>query len=860
MVKPNQNQSSAKLENAVSLPQYTAPQRQMAALVSMQMSRRAASSSSVSSFVRSIRAAPSPEAEKATVSLAMYRLRTSIKKTEPKDAADDLATLLYLSILGYDVSFAQMACIKYLAASISAAGVPASAADVAEAWRPRVKRLAYLCLSCFVEPGQLIFMATNSIQVDLQSRDQYSQAWALATLGAIGTPQMVRELIPTVVPLCQHENSYLRKKALLVVARSLRVAADTGPQALPVLGSALASATHSTVLTAAAAASAMLAHAQSEEALDLVASALPRLARVLLSLVTGPAHGDHAYAGLSDPWLQAALLRLMAAFCRAARLPRHKAAAVEHIAPVLVSVLTRPRVTAPSRLLSAVIAEAAAAATALPGTDASLLQAATGAVALSLDSADSSLRAAGLEALAAMLGRDTNTALLQRHRPRVTELAASARDHTVQRRAIHVLFKLISADNVRVVLGDVVALLPSLEPPLRAEAVALATEHAVRFAPSERWLAETLIKLLLAEPAGLDAPRCVPELVTARAASLLVAAAPEVRTAIAHRLLLTLPQEAARRAYARVAVRVLGVAAPDLVASGVATADDVLAAVSAVLLNPQGGLALPLTRAACLTALGRLSAAFPDHLAVKDTVARLLADSAASADVDTQSRAVELAALLLDTRVDAPLILAPAPPRRYDDEDEDEDGDGGDEAVVAAGDVVDGLIADESFASLAAPSTQAPNALESLLDLGEEIPVAIAPSSAVAGDSLLNLLGLEPPAAVDAVPIVALEQPLRLVAMCRRVSGTLLEVEMSVSLPPAASPVFGVAVQAAAPRGASLQLQAPSGTELASSADAVIQRVRIDTGSLPAAMRVRLTWTDEAGAHDHVLGLDQLTA
>jgi AP-1 complex subunit gamma-1 len=99
-------------------------------------------------MIRAIRACKTAAGERAVVRRECAAIRTSISENEPQLRHRNMAKLMFIHMLGYPTHFAQMECLKLIAA----AGFPE-------------KRVGYLGLMLLLDERQEVLMlVTNSLK------------------------------------------------------------------------------------------------------------------------------------------------------------------------------------------------------------------------------------------------------------------------------------------------------------------------------------------------------------------------------------------------------------------------------------------------------------------------------------------------------------------------------------------------------------------------------------------------------------------------------------------------------------------------------------------------------------------------
>ncbi|AQK55707.1 AP-1 complex subunit gamma-1 [Zea mays] len=154
------------------------------------------SGTSLREMIRAIRACKTAAEERAVVRRECAAIRTAISENEPELRHRNMAKLMFIHMLGYPTHFAQMECLKLIAA----AGFPE-------------KRVGYLGLMLLLDERQEVLMlVTNSLKQDLNHTNQFIVGLALCALGNICSAEMARDLSPEVERLMRSREVNTKKK------------------------------------------------------------------------------------------------------------------------------------------------------------------------------------------------------------------------------------------------------------------------------------------------------------------------------------------------------------------------------------------------------------------------------------------------------------------------------------------------------------------------------------------------------------------------------------------------------------------------------------------------------------------------
>jgi AP-1 complex subunit gamma-1 len=244
-------------------------------------------------MIRSIRACKTAADERAVVAKECAVLRNAFRDNDHDYRHRNVAKLMFIHMLGYPTHFGQMECIKLIAAG----SFPE-------------KRIGYLGLMLLVDERQEVLMlVTNSLKNDLNHSNQFIVGLALCALGNICTAEMARDLAPEVEKLLHNNNSYIRKKAALCSLRIVRKVPDLIDYVMVPATSLLTDKHHGVLISGVKLCTELCQ--VSEVAVQHFRKHVMSLIRVLKNLVVSGYAPEYDVNGITDPFLQIRLLRLL---------------------------------------------------------------------------------------------------------------------------------------------------------------------------------------------------------------------------------------------------------------------------------------------------------------------------------------------------------------------------------------------------------------------------------------------------------------------------------------------------------------------------------------------------------------------
>ncbi|XP_045381200.1 AP-1 complex subunit gamma-like 2 isoform X1 [Lemur catta] len=417
-------------------------------------------------LIEEIRGAKTQAQEREVIQKECAHIRASFREGDPLHRHRQLAKLLYVHMLGYPAHFGQMECLKLIAS-------------------PRFtdKRVGYLGAMLLLDERQdAHLLVTNSIKNDLSQGIQPVQGLALCTLSTMGSAEMCQDLATEVEKLLLQPSPYVRKKAILTAVHIIRKVPELSNIFLPSCAQLLHERHHGVLLGTITLITELCE--RSPAALRHFRKVVPQLVQKLRTLVTTGYSTEHSISGVSDPFLQVQILRLLRI------LGRNHEESSEAMNDLLAQVATN---TDTSRNAgNAVLFE-----TVLTIMD---IHSAAGLRVLAINilgrfllNSDKNIRYVALMSLLRLVQSDHNA--VQRHRPTVVDCLQET-DASLSRRALELSLALVNSSNVRAMTRELQAFLESCPSDLRADCASGILLAAERFAPTKRWHMDTILHVL----------------------------------------------------------------------------------------------------------------------------------------------------------------------------------------------------------------------------------------------------------------------------------------------------------------------------------------------------------------------------
>uniref|UniRef100_A0AAZ3SCT6 AP-1 complex subunit gamma n=1 Tax=Oncorhynchus tshawytscha TaxID=74940 RepID=A0AAZ3SCT6_ONCTS len=417
-------------------------------------------------MIRVIRGARTQGEERGVIQRECAAIRAQFRQADNGTRSHNLAKLLYVHMLGYPAHFGQMECVRLIASP-----------------RYNEKRVGYLGAMMLLDEKQdASLLITNSIKNDLSHSSQYVQSLALCTLGCMGSAEMCRDLAPEIDRLLRASNSYIKKKAALCAVHIVRKVPELGELFTPASRSLLSEKNHG-VLHGAVVLITELCE-RNPETLEQFRKAVPELVQIMKGLVMSGYSPEHNVAGISDPFLQVRILRLLRI------LGRNNETASDAVNDLLAQVATN---TDSSKTAgSAVLYETVLTVMDIK-SESGLRVLAVNILGRFLLNNDRNIRYISMTSLQKIVQTDHNA--VQRHRGTIVDCLKD-QDASVKRRALELSLALVSAVNIRSLMKELLLFLSSCPPELRAHTTSGIFNAAERYAPSQRWHIDTILHVL----------------------------------------------------------------------------------------------------------------------------------------------------------------------------------------------------------------------------------------------------------------------------------------------------------------------------------------------------------------------------
>ncbi|KAF2160492.1 hypothetical protein M409DRAFT_70452 [Zasmidium cellare ATCC 36951] len=430
--------------------------------------------SSLKQFIRNVRAAKTIADERAVVQKESAAIRASFREESHNSdlRRNNVAKLLYLFTLGERTHFGQIECLKLLAS-------------------PRFadKRLGYLGTMLLLDENQeVLTLVTNSLKNDLNHSNQYIVGLALCTLGNIASIEMSRDLFPEVETILSSSNPYIRRKAALCAMRICRKVPDLQEHFVDKAKLLLNDRNHGVLLSGLTLVVSMC-EADEEEGgeqgvVEMFRPLTGSLVKVLKALSQSGYAPEHDVTGITDPFLQVKILRLLRV------LGRGDPQTSEQINDILAQVATNTESS--KNVGNSILYEAVLTILDIEA-DSGLRVLGVNILGKFLSNRDNNIRYVALNTLIKVVAIEPNA--VQRHRNTILDCLRDP-DISIRRRALDLSFTLINESNIRVLIRELLAFLEVADNEFKPVMTSQIGVAADRFAPNKRWHVDTMLRVL----------------------------------------------------------------------------------------------------------------------------------------------------------------------------------------------------------------------------------------------------------------------------------------------------------------------------------------------------------------------------
>lgn len=243
-------------------------------------------------FIKSIIETKSKEEEDNIIRRGLESLKTGISQRNPSNAKmiEYCMRAIYSDMLGHNVGFSHVFAIKMI-----------------ESKNIHVKRIGYLASTLLLpQDSDLKILVVASLQRDLSSRNDLEVISALNSLNKLINESFAVAFVPSLGPLADSKNPYIRKKALIAMHRVEHLIPGSIPNFADRIKQALLEADFSVVSTAVG-----IILEECQQRKELYASTLKPLSQILKQVLEKKMM-YYDYQKIPEPYLQLKILKIFA--------------------------------------------------------------------------------------------------------------------------------------------------------------------------------------------------------------------------------------------------------------------------------------------------------------------------------------------------------------------------------------------------------------------------------------------------------------------------------------------------------------------------------------------------------------------
>lgn len=464
---------------------------------------------------------------------------------------------------------------------------------------------------------------------------------------------MSRDLFPEIENLISTANPYIRRKAALCAMRICRKVPDLQEHFVEKATALLSDRNHGVLLCGLTLVTS-LCEADEEEGgeegmVEKFRAFVPGLVKTLKGLSTSGYAPEHDVTGITDPFLQVKLLRLLRV------LAVGDAHTSEQINDILAQVATNT--DSSKNVGNSILYEAVLTILDIEA-DSGLRVLGVNILGKFLTNRDNNVRYVALNTLIKVVAIEPNA--VQRHRNTILECLRDP-DISIRRRALDLSFTLINETNVRVLIRELLAFLEVADNEFKPTMTSQIGIAADKYAPNKRWHFDTMLRVLSL------AGNYVKEQILSSFVRL-IATTPELQTYAVQKLYINLKKDITQESLTQAGAWCIGEYGDALLKGGQYEEEELVQEVKesdvvdlfSLILNSSYGTQV--TTEYIITALMKLSTRFSDAAQI-EKIRRILQTHQTSLDVEVQQRAVEYGNLFAFDQVRRGVLEKMPPPQ-----------------------------------------------------------------------------------------------------------------------------------------------------------------------------------------------------
>ena len=442
---------------------------------------------------------------------------------------------------------------------------------------------------------------------------------------------MSRDLFPEIENLVTTSNPYIRRKAALCAMRICRKVPDLQEHFLEKAANLISDKNHGVLLCGLTLVTSLCEADEEEVGMEGIVEKLrpfvPGLVKTLKGLSTSGYAPEHDVTGITDPFVQVKVLRLLRV------LAVGDAHTSEQINDILAQVATNT--DSSKNVGNSILYEAVRVILDIEA-DSGLRVLGVNILGKFLTNRDNNIRYVALNTLIRVVAIEPNA--VQRHRNTILECLRDP-DISIRRRALELSFTLINESNVRVLIRELLAFLEVADNEFKPNMTTQIGIAADKFAPNKRWHFDTMLRVFAL------AGNYVKEQILSSFIRM-IATTPELQTYSVQKLYVNLKKDITQESLTQAGSWCIGEYGDVLLKGGSYEEEELVKEVKesevidlfSLILN--SNYASQTSTEYIITALMKLTTRFSDPAQV-ERVRRLLQTHQTSLDVEVQQRAVE---------------------------------------------------------------------------------------------------------------------------------------------------------------------------------------------------------------------------
>jgi AP-1 complex subunit gamma-1 len=464
---------------------------------------------------------------------------------------------------------------------------------------------------------------------------------------------MSRDLFTEIENLVSTANPYIRRKAALCAMRICKKVPDLQEHFVEKASQLLSDRNHGVLLCGLTLVTS-LCEADEEEGgdegiIDKFRQFVPVLVRTLKGLASSGYAPEHDVTGITDPFLQVKILRLLRV------LARGDAQVTEQINDILAQVATNT--DSSKNVGNSILYESVRTILDIEA-DSGLRVLGVNILGKFLTNKDNNIRYVALNTLVKVVAIDTNA--VQRHRNTILECLRDP-DISIRRRALDLSFTLINESNVRVLIRELLAFLEVADNEFKPTMTSQIGIAADRYAPNKRWHFDTMLRVVTLAGNYVKEP-------IMSSFVRLIATTPELQTYGVQKLYANLKKDITQESLTQAGAWCIGEYGEALLKGGQYEEEELVQEVKehevvdlfSSILN--SNYATQVTTEYLLTAMVKLTTRLSDPAQI-ERVRRILQNQQTNLDVEVQQRAVEFGNLFSYDQIRRGVLEKMPPPQ-----------------------------------------------------------------------------------------------------------------------------------------------------------------------------------------------------